>query len=92
MVAYVLTITKCSITLVAMNATLNSFIENKRLQLSQQKCSFIHVGKSLGSCYALKIHAEKMYKEDSTKYLKAVASLSVIRAFFEDILLGIYRN
>ena len=35
MVDDVLTITKCSITSVAMNATVNAFIENKKLQLSQ---------------------------------------------------------
>ena len=69
MVDDVLTITKCSITSVAMNATVNAFIENKKLQLSQQKCSVIHVGKSSGNCYDLRVHGEKMHKVDSTKYL-----------------------
>ena len=69
MVDDVLTITKCSITSVAMNATVNAFIENKILQLSQQKCSVIHEGKSSGNCYDLRVHGEKMHKVDSTNYL-----------------------
>ena len=69
MVDDVFTITKCSITSVAMNATVNAFIENKKLQLSQPKCSVIHVGKSSGNCYELKVHGEKMQQVDSTKYL-----------------------
>ena len=69
MVDDVLTITKCPITSIAMNSTVNAFIENKKLQLSQQKCSVIHVGKSSGNCYDLRVHGEKMHKVDSTKYL-----------------------
>ena len=69
MVDDVLTISKCSITSVAMNATMNAFIENKKLKLSQDKCSTIHVRKQKGSCYDLKVHGEKMHQAESTKYL-----------------------
>ena len=94
-----------------MNATMNAFIENKKLKLSQDKCSAIHVGKSKGSCYDLKVHGEKMHQVESTKYLgdvihesgkvaaniaeryvKAVASYSVIRAILQDIPLGKHRT
>ena len=110
MVDDILTISKCSITSVAMNATLNAFMENKKLKLSQEKCSALHVGKSQGSCHELKVHGETMHQVESTKYLgdvihqngklaaniaeryvKAVASLSVIRAILQDIPLGKYR-
>ena len=64
MVDEVLTIKKFSITSVAMNATVNAFIENKKLQ-----CSVIHVGESSGNCYELKVHGEKMQQINSTKYL-----------------------
>ena len=44
MIDDVLTITKCSLTSVTMSAKVNAFIENKKLQLSQEMCSVIHVG------------------------------------------------
>ena len=69
MVDDVLTITKCSLTSVTMNATVNAFIENKKLQLSQEKCSVIHVGKLHKNCHELKIHGKKMHQADTTKYL-----------------------
>ena len=69
MVDDILTITKCSITSVAMNATLNAFMENKKLKLSQEKCSALHVGKSQGSCHELHVHGETMHQVESTKYL-----------------------
>lgn len=109
MIDDILTISKCSITSLTMNATINAFMENKKL--SQEKCCVIHVGKSQGACHELKIHGETMHQADSTKYLgdiihksgkvnenisnryvKAVASLSIIRAILQDIPLGKYRT
>ena len=69
MVDDILTISKCSPTALAMNSTLNAFIESKNLRLSHKKCVAIHVGKSKGSCPELKIHEEKMHRGDSSKYL-----------------------
>ena len=46
MVDDVLTISKCSITSLTMNVVVNSFMENKKLKLSSEKCSVIHVGKA----------------------------------------------
>ena len=45
MVDDILTISKCSITATALNATVNAFIESKKLKLSHDKCIVIHVGK-----------------------------------------------
>ena len=45
MVDDVLTISKCSMTSVTMNATVNAFINNKKLKLSREKCCVLHVGK-----------------------------------------------
>ena len=47
MVDNILTVSKCSTTASAMNATVNAFIENKKLKLSHKKCSAIHVGKHI---------------------------------------------
>ena len=69
MIDDILTISKCSITSLTMNATINAFMENKKLKLSQEKCCVIHVGKSQGACHELKIHGETMHQADSTKYL-----------------------
>ena len=69
MVDDILTISKCSTTALAMNSTVNAFIASKKLKLSYDKCSAIHVGKSAGSCHDLKVHGETMHRESSTKYL-----------------------
>ena len=69
MVDDILTISKCSITSIAMNATVNAFLENKKLKLSQGKCCVIHVGKVKEKCHELKAHGEKMHQVESAKYL-----------------------
>ena len=69
MVDDVLTISKCSATSVAMNATVNAFMENKKLTLSKDKCNVQHVGKLQGKCFTHKVHNEIMHQVDSTKYL-----------------------
>ena len=69
MVDDILTVSKCSSTASAMNATVNNFIENKRLRLSHKKCCVVHVGKSTGSCPELEVHGKPMHRENSAKYL-----------------------
>ena len=76
MVDDVLTISKCSITSVAMNSTVNAFMENKKLTLSKKKCSVIHVGKSTENCYDLRVHGDIMHKADSSKYLGDIINKS----------------
>ena len=69
MVDDILTISKCSITATALNATVNAFIESKKLKLSHDKCSVIHVGKKSQNCPDLKVHKKSMHREEKTKYL-----------------------
>ena len=68
MVDDILTISTCSLQAIAMNATVNSFIDSKKLQLKSKKCNVIHVGKK-ANCNELKVHKEKMHNTDSTVYL-----------------------
>ena len=68
MVDDILTISQCSPQAIAMNATVNSFVESKKLKLKQSKCSVIHVGKK-SKCNELKVHGEKMHNTDSAVYL-----------------------
>ena len=69
MIDDILTISECGTTAVAMNATVNAFIETKKLKLKQSKCAAIHVGSRSKPCPNLKIHGEEMHREESTKYL-----------------------
>ena len=52
-----------------MNASVNAFINNKKLKLSKEKCSVLHVGRVKEKCNILKTHNDKMHQVDSTKYL-----------------------
>ena len=67
MVDNVLTVSKCSISSLTINIVVNSFIENKNLKLSSEKCSVIHVGKEKHKCYKLKVHGSTMHQTDCTK-------------------------
>ena len=69
MVDDILTVTKCNTTAITMNATVNTFIETKKLKLADTKCSVIHVGKKCRKCPTLKVHGQKMHTAESIKYL-----------------------
>lgn len=69
MVDDVITVSKCGTTSVALNQTVNSFIELKKLQLSKNKCSKIHIGKNVKVCPEHKVHNETMKTSDKEKYL-----------------------
>ena len=69
MVDDIITATKCGSTAIEMNATVNSFIELKKLKLSASKCSKIHVGKHNNICPDHKVHNETMKTSDNEKYL-----------------------
>ena len=54
----------------ALNATVNSFFESKKLKLSYKKCCAIQpCGKCKQNCPDLKVHGEKMHRQTITKYL-----------------------
>ena len=73
MVDDVLSIQKCSIDTVKMNAVVNAFIEGKKLTLSHKKCHRIHVNKKKNkkesNCPELKVHNDKMDNTNQEKYL-----------------------
>ena len=45
MVDDVVTVSKCGATSVALNKTVNSFIEHKKLNLNAKKCAKMHIGR-----------------------------------------------
>lgn len=51
------------------NASINTFIELKKLRFSHKKCSQIHVGKGQQNCAGLKVHANRMNRSIKEKYL-----------------------
>ena len=73
MVDDILCIQKCSTQTVKMNSVVNSFIEGKKLKLSNKKCHRIHVQnkklKSAPKCPELKVHQEVMNNSAEEKYL-----------------------
>ena len=69
MVDDILTVEKCGLTALAMNAEVNSFIEQKKLKLSKEKCVQIHVGKKCETCEKLYVHGEYMKEAHEVKYL-----------------------
>ena len=69
MVDDILTVETCGVKSLAMNAEVNSFIEQKKLRLSKEKCVKIHVGKKCESCEKLFVHEELMNEAQDFKYL-----------------------
>ena len=69
MVDDILTITECDSTAIAMNSTVNTFVETKKLKLAEKKCSIIHVGKQHKDCPNLRVHQQQLHKNTSLKYL-----------------------
>ena len=68
MVDDVLTVTNVENT-EEMNIMVNTFVESKKLRLSQQKCARIHVGNGHENCPELKVHEHIMKETESEKYL-----------------------
>ena len=52
-----------------MNKTINTFIEKKKLKLSETKCFRIHIGKGHTNCPDLKVHDFQMNDSERKKYL-----------------------
>ena len=52
-----------------MNNLINSFIEHKKLKLSDTKCFRIHIGKGHHNCPDMKVHGWPMIDADKEKYL-----------------------
>ena len=70
MIDDVLAVTKCGIDSLEVNSLINMKIEAKKLRLSDEKCIFIHVGKSCDTCdNNLKVHEKNMKKKHIGTYL-----------------------
>ena len=63
-----------------MNETINTFIESKKLKLSETKCYQIHIGKGHKGCPTLKVHDTDMKVRN---YLDIVLTLSTILKAFK---------
>ena len=68
MVDDILTVTDVTNTL-HMNKEVNTFVEHKKLNLSDKKCSRIHIGDGHTNCPELKGHKKIMKESISEKYL-----------------------
>ena len=76
MVDDILTVSKCDTTANAINSTVNTFTESKKLTLSHKKCCVIHVGKKTGVCPTLKVH-DKICIEKKTLNILVILSTPV---------------
>ena len=66
MVDDVMSIQKCSESN-RINATINEFMEMKKLTLSHKKCNRIHIGKRKDPCPELKVHEANMKDSEKEK-------------------------
>ena len=59
----ILTVTKCGINSILMNASVQSKVNNKRLELGNNKCFKMHIGNEKHECPTLKVQSEDMLKQ-----------------------------
>ena len=70
----IISISNCSSESIFMNATIQSKIQGKRLELGQRKCFQMHVGKPCPSCPSLSVHRKEMLTANREKYLGQIIS------------------
>ena len=69
MVDDIVSVSKCVPTCLALSETVHTFIELKKLELSGQKCSKIHIRKNSKTCPEHKVHENVMKNSSKEKYL-----------------------
>ena len=69
MVDGVLSVAKCSNTVVTTTATINSFMEVNKLKLAPSKCAKHHIGKKQSECPVTRVHEQEMQSSKAEKYL-----------------------
>ena len=69
MVDDILSVQKCSPQSLQQNTAVNTFMDLEKLQLNEQKCHKIHVGKNKNVCQNLNIHGKPMKEASETTYL-----------------------
>ena len=65
----ILTVSKCGEKSIKINAVIQAKVENMQLELGQNKCFQMHVGKLKNSCSKLSIHGNEMQRTQKEKYL-----------------------
>ena len=70
MVDDVITVSKCGSTSIALNQIVNTFIDLKKLKLSEGKCSKIHIGKKINPCPEHRVDQREMKTAVKEKYLE----------------------
>ena len=80
MVDDVLCLQKCSADTVKMNSLVNSFMESKKLKLSNKKCHRIHIQnkklKKDNKCPEIKVHESEMKSSEEERYLGDIINSS----------------
>ena len=76
MVDEIITVTNVEQTKTTMNKLINTFIEHKNLNLSQEKSYRINIGKGHLNCPKLQVHENEMNEADAEKYLGDVIDKS----------------
>ena len=74
MIDDILTVTKCSISSVKINALVETKINNKQLEMSHSKCAHMHIGKGRSDCRSLRINSSIMKRSSKEKYLGSILS------------------
>ena len=69
MIDDIITITKCGINSIRVNASVQSKTDTKRLTLSQDKCVKMHFGYESNCCPALRVHQTLMQLSEKQTYL-----------------------
>ena len=70
----VLTVTACGIDSIAMNAAIQSKVNNKRLELGHSKCFQMRIGNEKSNCPNLKVHSKDMLTANSERFLGDILS------------------
>ena len=70
MVDDVISASKCGSTTMTLNACINSFMERKKVSLSANKCSRIHIGNKTNNpeCSSVKVHKGEIKNSEKEKY------------------------
>ena len=77
MVDDIITVSKCGVESIKVNAIVQAKVECKQLELSHLKCYNMHTGKkNQHLCPSLSIHGSKMLKYETKKYLGDILSTS----------------
>ena len=74
MIDDIISVTKCTIDSINVNALIEAKTSGKQLNLSQKKCSLMHIGKNANNCKDLKVDGSYMKTSHKQTYLGDVLS------------------